>query len=204
MRLAVELYDTVVGTLNGDFRTFDFTPTAEGIDRFGTNSPVLSTTIPLIPNQRRNRATRRRNWFAELLPEGDQYDYMLTQGQLRRDDTPAFLARYGRDVAGALQIWDLDDPTEPKTPTIRLVNRRQVRNLLEDPIGSPLANDADAGKSSLGGVQPKVVLAQTPRAGLKCSAVTPLRTSLSHNSVVAKRPSFMTKSTAYAWRAAWA
>lgn len=163
MRLAVELYDTVVGTLNGDFRTFDFTPTAEGIDRFGTNSPVLSTTIPLIPNQRRNRATRRRNWFAELLPEGDQYDYMLTQGQLRRDDTPAFLARYGRDVAGALQIWDLDDPTEPKTPTIRLVNRRQVRNLLEDPIGSPLANDADAGKSSLGGVQPKVVLAQTPQ-----------------------------------------
>ncbi|MFT4295183.1 MAG: HipA domain-containing protein [Micropruina sp.] len=161
MRLAVELYDTIIGTLNGDFRSFDFAPSPEGIDRFGTNSLILSTTIPLAPSQRRDRATRRRNWFTELLPEGDQYDYMLTQGQLGRDDTPAFLARYGRDVAGALQIWDLDDPTEPKTQSIRLVSRGEVRDLLEDPIGSPLANDVDSGKSSLGGVQPKVVLART-------------------------------------------
>ena len=162
MRLAVELYGTVVGRLEGDARTFDFSPTEEGIERFGANSQVLSVAIPLTPAQRRDRVARRRNWFAELLPEGDQYDYLLAQGGLRRDDTPAFLARYGRDVAGALQIWDLDDPTEPKTPTTRTVTGAEIRALLEDPIGSPLANDPQLGKSSLGGVQPKIVLVRTP------------------------------------------
>lgn len=162
MRLAVELYGTVVGRLEGDARTFDFSPTEEGIERFGANSQVLSVAIPLTPAQRRDRVARRRNWFAELLPEGDQYDYLLAQGGLRRDDTPAFLARYGRDVAGALQIWDFDDPTEPKTPTTRTVTGAEIRALLEDPIGSPLANDPQLGKSSLGGVQPKIVLVRTP------------------------------------------
>lgn len=161
MRLAVELYDTLIGTLEGEARTFDFTPTRAGIAQFGANSPVLSTAIPLTSTQRRDHAGRRRNWFAELLPEGDQYDYLLAQAGLRRDDTPAFLARYGRDVAGALQLWDLDDPTEPKTPAIRSVTAAEVRGLLEDPIGSPLANDPALGKSSLGGVQPKIVLVRT-------------------------------------------
>lgn len=162
MRLAVELYDTVIGTLKGDARTFDFSPTDEAYNTFGPNSPVLSVSIPFTPTLRADRAGRRRNWFAELLPEGDQYDYLLAQAGLRRGDTLAFLGRYGRDVAGALQIWDLDDPTEPKTPAVRDLTEREVRTLLEDPIGSPLANDPRSGKSSLGGVQPKVVLVRTP------------------------------------------
>lgn len=162
MRLAVELYGVRIGTLEGDARNFDFTASGEGIERFGANSPVLSTAIPLVPNARRDNARRRRIWFAELLPEGDQYDYLLAQGGIRRGDTLGFLARYGRDVAGALQLWNLDDPTEPKTPAIKPVGPSGIRALLEDPIGSPLANDPRAGKSSLGGIQPKIVLARTP------------------------------------------
>lgn len=158
MRLAVELYNTIVGTIDGDARTFDFVPTADGIDRFGPNSPVLSVAIPLSPNHRRDHASRRRSWFGELLPEGDQYDYMLVQGGLRRDDTPAFLGRYGRDVAGALQIWDVDDPAEPAQPGVKKLTIPEVRALLENPIRSPLANATGAGRSSLGGVQPKAVL----------------------------------------------
>lgn len=161
MRLAVELYNTLVGTIEGNARTFDFTPTAEGIEQFGPNSPVLSVAIPLAPKQRRDHAGRRRSWFGELLPEGDQYDYMLTQGGIARGDTPAFLARYGRDVAGALQIWDLDDPSEPAKQGVKKLTDKQVRALLEDPIGAPLANDPETGKSSLGGIQPKVVLVGT-------------------------------------------
>ncbi len=162
MRLAVELYDTILGTLTGGAATFDFTPTDAGFDRFGANSSVLSVVIPLAPAQRRDQGSRRRNWFSELLPEGDQYDYMLAQGGLRRDDTPAFLARYGRDVAGALEVWDLDNPSEPQSPALKNTTPAQVRGLLEDPIGSPLANDPRSGKSSLGGVQPKIVLVKTP------------------------------------------
>jgi serine/threonine-protein kinase HipA len=161
MRIAVELYGTKVGTLEGDPRTFDFTPSGGGIDRFGMNSRVLSVAIPLAGILPRHHAARRRNWFTELLPEGDQYDYMLAQGGLARGDTLAFLARYGRDVAGALQLWDLDDPAEPRAPGLRHLRSEDVRTLLEDPIGSPLANAPESGKSSLGGVQPKIVLVKT-------------------------------------------
>ena len=161
MPLAVELHGTIIGTLEGDARSFDFIPSAEAVERFNANSAVLSVAIPLVPHQRRDQSGRRRNWFAELLPEGDQYDYMLQQAGLRAGDTPRFLARYGRDMAGALQLWDLDDPTEPAEPGVRPVTAAQIRGLLEDPIGSPLANAPQVGKSSLGGVQPKIVLART-------------------------------------------
>ncbi|OJU40611.1 MAG: hypothetical protein BGN97_01125 [Microbacterium sp. 69-10] len=77
MRLAVELYGTPIGSLEGDARTFDFTPSDAAIERFGTNSPVLSVAIPLTPTQRRDRAGRRRNWFSELLPEGDRMEQPL-------------------------------------------------------------------------------------------------------------------------------
>lgn len=163
MRLAVDLYAERVGTIEGQARDFDFLPDERGIDRFGINSTVLSTAIPLVLHPRRDRAARRRNWFAELLPEGNQYDYMLAQGALRAGDTPGFLARYGRDVAGALQIWDLDDPSEPTQPATKAVDAKEIAELLRDPVRSPLANAPRAGKSSLGGVQPKVVLARTSR-----------------------------------------
>lgn len=163
MRLAVELHGTRVGTLEGDSRGFDFTPSDAGIERFGMNSTALSVAIPLVPSPRRDHARRRRNWFAELLPEGDQLDYMLQQGGVRRGDVLGFLARFGRDVAGALQVWDLDDPTEPRQPGTLPVSDAAIRGLLEDPVGSPLANVPGAGKSSLGGIQPKIVLARTSR-----------------------------------------
>lgn len=161
MKLAVEVCGTVVGHLVGDARTFDFVPAHGGIERFGINSVALSVAIPLTPSLPRQHAKRRRNWFAELLPEGDLYDYMLMQSGLRKGDVPAFLARYGRDVAGALQIWNVEDPTEPKDPALRPLTDPQVRELLEDPIRSPLANDPRSGKSSINGVQPKILLVRT-------------------------------------------
>lgn len=160
MRLAVELYGKLIGHLDGaDARTFDFVAQADAVDAFGVNSRVLSVLMPLSNPPLRQYAGRRRNWFAELLPEGDQLDYMLAEGGIRRGDALAFLARYGRDVAGALQIWDVDDPSEPRTPGLRRLDAVRVRELLQDPLGSPLANAPGLGKSSLGGVQPKIVLA---------------------------------------------
>ncbi|MEW1961057.1 HipA domain-containing protein [Microbacterium sp. NPDC077644] len=160
MRLAVELYGVIVGHIEGaDARSFDFVVSDDAAADFGMNSRVLSVLMPLTPVTPRQHAGRRRNWFAELLPEGDQLDHMLAQGGIRRGDVPSFLARFGRDVAGALQIWDADDPAEPRTPGLIPVNTSRVRELLQDPLGSPLANAPAAGKSSLGGVQPKIVLA---------------------------------------------
>ena len=122
MRLQVELYGTPVGELEGEPRTFDFTPSTEAIEKFGDDGSVFSVAVPLTRRQRRDRAPRRRIWFEELLPEGDQYDHMLARAGLRRGDTLRFLARYGRDVAGALQVWDLDDPSEPRVPSAQPVS----------------------------------------------------------------------------------
>ncbi|RFA07048.1 toxin HipA [Subtercola boreus] len=161
MRLAVAVYGTIVGHIQGvDNRTFDFTASAEGIARFGTNSRVLSVAIPLVPVPTRQHVARRRSWFGELLPEGNQLDFMLTQSGLHRGDTLGFLAHYGRDIAGAVELWDVDDPTEPRRPEVEAVSDSQIRQLLEDPLGSPLGNDATRGRTSLAGVQPKIVLAR--------------------------------------------
>lgn len=161
MKLAVELYATVIGHLEGrDSRSFDFVGVRGATEVFGVNSRVLSVAIPLVRALPRHHAGRRRNWFGELLPEGDQLDYMLAESGVRRGDVPSFLARYGRDVAGALQIWDVEDPSEPRSPALLPLDVRGVRELLEHPLREPLANAPGLGKSSLGGVQPKIVLAR--------------------------------------------
>lgn len=161
MRLAIELGGVLLGHLIGDRHTFDFTADPHAVNRYGQGSTLLSVAIPLLFTQRPDRAPRRRNWFSELLPEGDQYEYMLAQAGIRHGDTPAFLATYGRDVAGALQIWDVDDPTEPPVPALHPLTPVMVRRLLDDPVSAPLGNATRAGRSSLGGVQPKIVLART-------------------------------------------
>lgn len=161
MRLAVELYGTRLATLAGSENDFDLTISNDAYQRFGINSSIFSLTTPLAPMLRRDHAERRRNWFRELLPEGDQRAFMLANAGLRDDDTLGFLARYGRDFAGALQIWDLDDPTEPRVPKLRALTDKAISSLLTDPARTPLGNDALLGKSSLGGVQPKIVLVKT-------------------------------------------
>lgn len=161
MKLAVELRGTVIGHLEGNSeRTFDFQFSPTAFDIMPSGSRALSVSIPLVAQLPRHFAERRRNWFRGLLPEGDQLDFLIAQGSLRAGDTLGFLARYGRDLAGALQIWDMNDPTEPRTPAAREVSDEEVRELLEQRVSAPLGNERNLGKSSLGGVQPKIVLAR--------------------------------------------
>ena len=105
--LRVELYGEVVGTLVGtDHRTFDFVTDANAIARFGLGSAILSEAVPfeLVPS--RAKAARRRNFFAELLPEGASLDNLAAEIRVSNDDVIALLARFGRDVAGAIQFGD--------------------------------------------------------------------------------------------------
>lgn len=161
-RLGVELYGDLVGTLRGDdSATFDFEADPDALERYGVNSRILSAAIPLTPKPNRVKAKHRRNFFRELLPEGDQLAAMNAAARLAPGDVLGFLARYGRDIAGALQIWDLDDPSEPPTPELLPVTEERIRELLDEPFAYPLANRPAVGKTSLAGVQPKIVLART-------------------------------------------
>ncbi|RXZ51736.1 HipA domain-containing protein [Agromyces binzhouensis] len=159
--LTVELYGRAIGRLVGaDWRRFDFEASGAAIERFGLGSTVLSTSVPLVPIASRSHVARRRNFFAELLPEGDLLADLAAQARLPEYDVLGLLAHYGRDVAGALQIHDPTAPGEPRTPYTSPIDAAGIARLLQSPAALPLGNDRATGKTSLNGVQPKVVLAR--------------------------------------------
>ena len=159
--LVVELYGVVLGHLVGtDWRSFDFHAAPEAIEGFGLGSTVLSESIPLAAVPPPRGASRRRNFFSELLPEGRLLTRLSSQAGLEANDVIGMLRRYGRDLAGALQIHDPDAPGEPRTPRTAPLTEPEVAGMLRDATLAPLGNDQLAGRTSLGGVQDKIVLAR--------------------------------------------
>jgi serine/threonine-protein kinase HipA len=163
--LTVELYGTPVGTLCGPWRSFDFLADPAAVTRFGIDSPVLSVAIPLAAVAVRSRRDRRQNFFRELLPEGRMLTRLAQQAGLAEQDVTGLLRAYGRDVAGALQIWDPDVPGEPKRPALEPLSAEGVAAMLGHVQDNPLGNKPSGGKTSLAGVQDKIVLARTDEPG---------------------------------------
>lgn len=158
--LRVELYGRLVGHLVGaSSRTFDFRTDRSVLEHWPPGSTVLSESVPLSLVENRARAARRRNYFAELLPEGRVLSDLAARARLGETDVVGLLARYGRDVAGAVELYDPDAPDEPRTPRATPLTDEQVGALLRDTRGMPLGNSPYSGKSSLAGVQDKIVLA---------------------------------------------
>ena len=159
--LIVELYGTRAGVLSGTWRTFDFLPDPAAVSRFGIDSPILSAAIPLAAVAVRSRKDRRQNFFRELLPEGRMLTRLAQQAGLAEQDVIGLLRAYGRDVAGALQIWDPNVPGEPKQPALEPLSSAGVADMLKHVQDNPLGNKPSGGKTSLAGVQDKIVLART-------------------------------------------
>lgn len=159
--LAVELYGVHIGVLSGTWRSFDFLADPEALDAFGIDSPILSVAIPLTAVSTRHRKARRQNFFRELLPEGQMLTRLAQQSGSVEQDVIGLLRTYGRDVAGALQIWDPEAPGEPREPRLEPMTEAEVAHLLTHVQSYPLGNRPVGGKTSLAGVQDKIVLAQT-------------------------------------------
>ena len=159
--LVVELYGTRAGVLAGPWRTFDFLPDAAAVTSFGIDSPILSVAIPLTAVAVRSRKERRQNFFKELLPEGRMLTRLAQQAAVAEQDVIGMLRAYGRDVAGALQIWDPDVPGEPKQPALEPLTSSGVAEMLGHVQDNPLGNKPLGGKTSLAGVQDKIVLARS-------------------------------------------
>jgi serine/threonine-protein kinase HipA len=156
----VELYDRPVGVLREEPDTFDFVADPQAIAHYGVGSSMLSFAVPLVENPRRGDAAIRRNFFDEILPEGRARTRLAGNARLAPDYTIGMLARYGRDVAGALKIWDPMAPGEPRTPGTESIDDAGIRRLLEDVRDNPLSNHSVRRMSSLAGVQDKIVLAR--------------------------------------------
>lgn len=159
--LTVHLYGTTIGSLTGRGPTFDFVTAPEAVEEFGLDSLVLSVAVPLAAVSARGRRARRQNYFRELLPEGQMLVRLGQQAAVPPHDVVGMLRAYGRDVAGALQIWDPEAPGEPRTPALEPLTDAGVAELLADVTAFPLANKPGTGKTSLAGVQDKIVLART-------------------------------------------
>jgi serine/threonine-protein kinase HipA len=159
--LRVELYGTHVGQLTEQGGSFDFRVVPDGIHRFGLGSSTLSFAVPLLRIRSSKGAPRRRNFFDELLPEGRARARLAGNAMIARDYTVGMLKRYGRDVAGAVKVWDPAAPGEPRTPALRPLTGDDVRALLDDVARSPLGNTTPRRMSSLAGVQDKIVLARS-------------------------------------------
>lgn len=158
--LVVELYGVRVGSLTGGWRTFDFVADLGAVEAFGIDSPILSVAIPLAAVPTRGHKDRRQNFFRELLPEGQMLTRMAREADLAAHDVVGLLRAYGRDVAGAVQIWDPDAPGEPRQPACEELGSSEVANLLKNVQTNPLGNKPGSGKTSLAGVQDKIVLAR--------------------------------------------
>jgi serine/threonine-protein kinase HipA len=159
--LVVELYGTRVGRLRGTGAALDFEAVPAAVETFGLDSLVLSVAIPLAVVPTRARKARRQNFFRELLPEGRLLTRLAQEAGVLEHDVVGMLRAYGRDVAGALQIWDSEAPGEPRDPTLEPVTESGVADLLRNAAVFPLANKPQGGKTSLNGVQDKIVLART-------------------------------------------
>ena len=108
--LVVELYGTRIGTLKGTWRSFDIQIDPAAVRNFGLDNLILSIAIPLTAVSVTARKERRQNFFRELLPEGRMLSRLAQESGLEEHDVIGMLRNFGRDVAGALQIWDPDVP----------------------------------------------------------------------------------------------
>jgi serine/threonine-protein kinase HipA len=149
---AVWLYGTELGQLtrprSGRLR-FDFSSAA--IDRWGTASTMLSTSMPMNVDVRPTGDVVAA-FFANVLPEGDALTTMRTM--YRAVDDFALLVAIGRDSAGALIIAD-DPSVTDESP--RWVTDDDVAELIfqlpQRPLGASLTV-----RHSLAGAQRKLLI----------------------------------------------
>ena len=156
------LYDTAVCTVRPARDGVALSFHSDGLDRWGTGSPVLSVALPLaVPDPKPSRATA----FVEgLLPEGEARSLLASRAGISATDTFAMLERYGRDVAGA--VCFLEPGVEPSGTAwaYRDLRADEVAAMLRDVAQVPLGNSEAGDSKSLAGYQDKVLLARQPGA----------------------------------------
>ena len=83
---------------------FDFAADPSAVARHGALSPILSVSVPLTTRPNPRSRALRQNFFEEILAEGRIRERLGRNVRLDTENTMGLLHRYGRDVAGAVQI----------------------------------------------------------------------------------------------------
>jgi serine/threonine-protein kinase HipA len=159
-KLFVELYGNVIGHIIPNQRGFVFQSTETGIDQFKIGSTILGIAVPLLPNIPNRSQAKYQNYFEELIPEGINREILERYLPITKRSTYEILRRFGRDIAGAIQIYDNENRIVSE-PFMKPVNDAEIKELLLRTTALPFANDINIGKTSLAGVQQKIVLGRT-------------------------------------------
>jgi serine/threonine-protein kinase HipA len=124
------------------------------LDTWQLNSPLISCSLPLS-----TRPQDARAFCVGLLPEGQALQALAARAGVATNDGFALLARYGRDVAGALIISE-EEPKEQRfavEPYSADALIAAVDDLDDHPLGA-----GDDSELSLAGLQDKLLLVAQP------------------------------------------
>lgn len=153
-RLGVWWWDgTHVADIEGDGADILLRYTPEVLGAWPANTPLLSCSLPV-----RSGSQRAGPFFRGVLPEGQHLAAVAATAGLAVTDTIGLLARYGRDVAGALVVA----PEFPGHRPGRLVPYSD-ETLADEIAGlseTPLAVHEDS-ELSIAGLQDKLLLVAT-------------------------------------------
>ena len=153
--LGVWLYGVRIGEVAPMGRGYDVSLrySDEACDRWPGNIPLLSCSLPL--GRSRLNATE---YFRGLLPEGQHLQFLAAQAKVSTSDLYSLLARYGRDVAGAVVV-SAHDPLERVGDAVVYADESladEVAGLTDRPLA--LYDDSEL---SIPGLQNKLLLIKT-------------------------------------------
>lgn len=154
--LKVWLYDKHVATLTtkGHPGEVTCTYTPEALEIWPANTPLLSCS--LLVGRRPIPATP---FFRGLLPEGTNLQTLAARAKLPTYDTFRLLARYGRDVAGALVIGT--EPPGSRDESVEPYDSETLSAEVSALPGRPLGVYDDS-ELSIAGLQGKLLLVALP------------------------------------------
>jgi serine/threonine-protein kinase HipA len=162
-RLVAWLYDTPVAVLmpGPEFR-IRLEWHAEGIERWGLGSPVLSVGLP-IGAPVGPRDMRGLDFFENVLPEGPALARMAALAGARPVDTYGILTAFGRDCAGALMVLpDGERPGQTDGNGYAPMTVGDLRRVISALDTAPLGAAPERGfRPSLAGFQRKALLGRS-------------------------------------------
>ncbi|MGB3737122.1 MAG: HipA domain-containing protein [Ilumatobacter sp.] len=155
-QLVAWLDETPTATIERSLKGIRLNYTDHAIDRWGLRQPILSCSLLTSTG-----ALDATAFVDGLLPEGDHRRALAERADVRASDLFGLIARYGRDIAGAVQFLPSGDTPDEGRGTVEPLDHDDLERLVDDLDRNPLAL-TDESELSLPGVQNKMLLVAHP------------------------------------------
>jgi len=130
----------------------------EILEEFG-GRPLLSCSLPV-----QYRPLDATNFIDGLLPEGNFRAVLAAKASLNANDTYGMVARYGRDIAGALVVLDAGQDLEERRGSVEPLDEAELEAEVAALPTRPLGIHDDS-ELSIAGLQNKLLLVRLDDGG---------------------------------------